>query len=468
MRTSLAASLAVLLGIATVSCVGSDETDSAPTTGSIETAVSAPAVETTVVSGASSVPASTGPSPTAPSPTAPSAPPSTASAAPDAEWVSTVVEVGSATGQLARLLVDGEGRVAVVYLREVARGEYDVVLDYCDDVSCLDMSGVTLASGRYWAPTGGATSDGPFVMGSVVDDEGRQSMVLWSCAGPACASTVETVVGDSPVAIHATPGEMPLIASANWFFRDGDDEWSPSGYDVFLGYCEDSACSSHVPVGVHQGEFGWNGPGSLQVLSNGSPILFFPGAENPDTIAWDVIVCDDADCSQAVVHHQDGTWPDAGTPAAAEIPSVIYAIGNQVRQLACTDDTCSGISDTLIHTIQDALYFQVASTYVGDTLVLLTQSVNEWPDEPEADDEDGMLPLSLELLACRTSGCVAAVQPPVAEANFSAIIATGDNSIAVVAQTGRAALCNPEGEQCVGQDQPLSQLTLYTTELDTG
>lgn len=383
----------------------------------------------------------------------------TTSIGPGSGWVSSVADVGGAVGQRPSLAIDAEGRIAVVSQRETARDEYDLVLGYCHDPSCSEMSRTVLASGTYFPSAIGATSDGLLVVGSLHHDDGTSSMLVWSCADPPeCRSIVQTPIGrvSDVLALHATPGEFPVVAYAD---SSGDDF---SSFDVVVGFCEDHACSAHTPVKVHEATVGLTvGGGSLHMLSDGSPVVFFPGAEGMDTV-WDVIVCQNPTCSEVVVHHQNGTWADVAAPAPAGLPSQVYVAFKQIRQLACADQTCSTITDSLIQPMDQAEYdLRVNADYAGDQLVFLTAALNEWPEELE---EDLYYRFQLELFTCDVTGCDPTLKPPLTEAVIADMAAT-ENSLAMTAPVGRAVLCNPEGEECFDPDQPLSQLFVYTTQI---
>ncbi len=375
-------------------------------------------------------------------------------------WVVVEVDSRAVTGQVPRVVGSSDGRVAVAYLREVAPNDLEVVWSSCVDPVCSAMTHSTLGSGPLWlawGPSAGLTEDGVMVAGWATSEEGFSSAMLWTCSEPECESPVELAIGGpdfgrqvASLGLYSTPHHLPVIGYAA---GSGSD---PS-YDMFVGFCEDTACSSHRAVPVHHVTNGFGSP-ELHVLPDGSPVLFFTIGGQPDEPGrWVVTVCEDPTCSEVVVHEEDANWSARNPLTDFGLPSIVYLKGNEIHHLRCVDTACSTIADRLIHTIADAVATgNVVATAVDDALFVLYQSEAQWPEDEEWDGQ-----WDLNLLRCGEEACQRADDVPFTSGFHIGIGHAGENTVIVAIHTGRAYLCLDE---CANPAEDLAKLTLYITD----
>jgi hypothetical protein len=370
--------------------------------------------------------------------------PSTSSS-PESAWSSVTFDAEGVTGQQPSLIVDEEGRVAAIYQRELIPDSYEIVLSSCEEPSCETVNQSVLASGRYWISDAGVSADGSLFTGSWDSGEGMP-MAVWWCPDWECASPTRTETEYAGVALNTTSRGLPLIAYA---------EFSESGYDLTIGFCDDPACSTHQPVLVYESrQEGWSNPSHLVRLPDGSPVLFFRPASGFEQGIWDVIVCDDPGCSTSKVHHQTEAWTEipSGDPS---LPWTVYTTGTEIHLLSCVDSACAEISDKLLFTVDDAqVQLDAKATYLHDDLVVLIRHASGFNEDDFADYE-------VDLFKCADGrACTEVSNLPFSKGNYFDIAAIGEDELAIAIQTGRAWLCI---EECADPKDELSQLTVYFT-----
>jgi hypothetical protein len=373
--------------------------------------------------------------------------PSTSPSPDELAWLQVVVDSEGVTGQQPSLVVNDAGRVAVVYQRELMSDEYDVVFSSCDGPVCETLTHSTLVSGQYWPTDVGVSSGGVLISGYGIFGEGTP-MVMWWCPDWGCGSHTQTETEHSFAALNTDGADLPLIAYGDW---SGGAE-----YEMMIGFCDDSACSTHRSVSVFSGQVGWHGPAGLGRLPNGSPVMFFRPAADPEQGTWNVIACGDPECSTTTVHQPADSW--AETPAGdPNLPWVVYAKGKEVHLLSCGNGTCSEISDVLLLTVDEAeLDLKAKATYASNELFVLVQHAHQYKEDLTPD-------YKLELFRC-SDGQPCSQEPdlPFSKGNWFDIAAIHDDGLAVAVQSGRLWLCIDE---CADPNDELAQLALYITNL---
>jgi hypothetical protein len=372
-------------------------------------------------------------------------------AAGSSRWSAVEVDSVAVTGQIPTVVVGEDGRTAVAYLREVRPGVLEVVWSSCVDAACTAMTHSVLGSGPFWLTWGSSaalTTDGVVVSGDAASEEGIRSVMLWTCSDTDCQSPVETPIGNSALGSYAIPGQMPVIGYSVWS--------GVADYEMYIGFCDDAACTSHRPVPVYQGQGGW-GSTELQALPDGSPVLFFTTGGDPDQPEqWTVAVCSDPDCSEALIHEEDPSWSTNDTSLGSGLPSIVYFRGPEIHRLQCLDAACSTLADRLVHAATDAAILgNVVATATNDTLFVLYQSFTQWPEEESYEWE-------LNLLRCDKETCQLIDGVPFTTGFHISIGHGVENAVVVAVQTGRPYLCLDE---CADPTEDLSKLTLYFADL---
>lgn len=312
-------------------------------------------------------------------------------------------------------MVDETGAVSFLLVKSSPQM---VWLGFCLDEDCTVLSQEMAGAVGHGHAFATGTDDGVLV--ASFGGNGLSSIAMHLCSDSGCSQSGDEFLGLA-VGVADAPGRTPVIAYGTYDPETNTDE-------MFIGICEDDACSSHEPIRVYQTVHGVPARTSLQLLPDGSPVLFYPTDPNAEGRSWDVGVCSNPDCGQVEVHVvTEGNRADS--TAQPGLPSVIYPFDTDIRQLRCADDACASLAMSTIHNMtEDAIVLDAVGAYLGGTLYVLVAHT-DWDTLGETDPE-------VNLLRCDDIGCSLIEDVPFTRGHSTAIAALDPTHAVIAVQTG--------------------------------
>lgn len=382
--------------------------------------------------------------------------------APDSQWSSAVLDSAGLTGVSPRVLAVGDGGLVIAYQREVEPSMYETLVVSCVNAECVDPVIVQVAPPERSRMVEAALGrDGsPIVLlrrstGIGGGSPSSQSAVLVVCSDPACASAEETVLAEAfPIGLAVTPNGESVVAY-------GSSEGT--GTDIYVGVCEDAACRVHEPVLVGSESGIWLTSGALQLLPDGSPVLFYADSPPSESSRQIVAVCGDPGCSSVEVTE---VLPGMGADQGAAMQNLPYwpyvSQFESVGLIGCGDERCTSVFDRQLYRPFDGTMLLAAHVTSGDDgmPVLAIETIS--PDESSGGGGDGYATHEVLWVLCGDPACETVSVNELGEgATISMASLSDDDVVVVAAQTGLPYLCVVEG--CADPTaEGLSTLTLYS------
>jgi TolB protein len=204
----------------------------------------------------------------------------------------------------------------------------------------------------------------------------------------------------------------------------------------------------------------------LQVLPDGSPVLYYEDSPSPESSQPIVAVCGDPACSSVeVTEVKQGMNPDGGAASEA-LPYWPYVSHDEsVRLIACGDERCATILERELYRRFDGTTIVAADVSAGaegtPVMAIETISQEELQDELSGEDGDGYATHQVSWVICGDPSCETVSVRELGEGTITSLVSLPDGSIAFAAQTGRPAVCL--WDDCVDPTvDGLSTLTLYS------
>ncbi len=347
------------------------------------------------------------------------------------------------------LIVDGEGVVSVVYRREMAYDSIEIMLNRCADEFCTSVIPIPVTPlGRNYGVTAIGTDVGVLV---ATTRGGQSSVALQTCAVSGCLPPADEFPGNM-LGLAAQDEGPPLLAYG--VFNETEMK-----YEIYIGFCSGSACSSHEPVFIAHIDGGLTGGGtSLHLLPDGSPVLFYPVLEDSgEQFVWNVYVCSDPKCDQVTVLEESEAWLTTEASYQHGLPFYVYPKfpGLEIRHIGCIDNACTSMSVTTLHTMDGVDHLAMAKgAWVGDSLYVLAGYASEYPPPSPWDT-----PRELSMFRCDQWACSQVEAAPFTHGNYFAIAPLDETAAVVAVQTGYPVLCSPDG--CADPTHSLSEFSLY-------
>lgn len=356
------------------------------------------------------------------------------------------------TGVWPVVHVSDDGRASVVYMRELSPDpQYEIRWSRCDDPACSSMTHLTVSDGEYslWAAGSGAeTADGMLISGT--QTRGPNQIVFWQCDDTGCSGPTRRGPGYVLGMTIGVDG-LPVIGYSVFVQGQGDT--------LYFGLCQDTACQNHRAISISDGAV-WTGTGTVQLLPDGSPVMIYPAGIDNDTGEFRVAACSDPECSEVTVLKESPDWATNTPSGDPTLPFFVHNRGSNVHLLACTDADCSGMSDTVIHTIEDVgEVLESTGVYVQETLVVLTRYRPDTQARPPVSE--------LVILGCNGDSCQT-VGEPSSPTFYMSVAALSDTQAVAAIHSGVPVLCDyVEPDACVDPEDDLSSLSLNLIDVPT-